>query len=538
MRLRHDPLFRLAAALGVERDKLSNVESPTRLAGTFQVSGTLIPAAVTPEALDALVAEYGDAVKLTFRVGDLDDFTFDGSYTAESHAKFVAEAGETVTYDLVLEVDKRRLVQRALDGEPACEAILYFTETAVTSTLHAGIREIEKTLWADTTRRLLILVLDKDVLISGDALSVVGGMHLEEASKEEAARPSVDAEMTTRAQRRRDDYIGWDTPFTTSLTPWHFYVERTDQSEVAEHIDATFVLLAVLFTCDRARALVATPEGQARIRAEFHGREHVAYVTIIEGDRLRDVSQEERTAINGLVDWCYQTQTGEPNSPDWLADRLPFVQMRIAQALEARPDESRFRAYATSMPEIYRGAKWQWRAFLEGRVSEYLDKVRQIEGATADTVDQYAERTTALAKSLADAMLAAVAALIGSFIAGAFAQPFDAWLFRIGLLAYAGYVALFPGLLGLLSSNGQVAETRRSFEAQRKRFDDALYKDKVSEIVGQRVTNAKTRYRRWLCGVALGYLLVAMAAAFGAYSIPHYLDSRPASTTTTIVSRR
>lgn len=533
MRVRHEPLFGFAAALGIQRHDLSNVETPTRLAGTFAVSGSAVPAAVTSEVLDSLAAEYGDALRFAFRVGALDEFAFAGSYSAEALTQFVAEAGQTHTYDLLVELEKGPLVERVLEGEPPCGAVLYFTEDAVIAALRSGIGSVEKALWSDSTRRLLILVLDHDLLFSGDSLSIVGGVNLDEAGGE-AARPPVDPEMAARAARRRDDHIGWDTQFATSLTPWHFYVEKTGESATAPYVDAAFVLLAVLFTCDRARA-IARPGGPARIQAEFRGREHVAFVPISEGEPLPEVSVEARRAIHRLVGWCYQTKTGEPDSPDWLADRLPFVQMRVAQALEGRPEESRFRAYATSMPDIYEGANWQWRAFLEGRVSEYLDKVRQVEDTVADTVNQYAERTTGLAKSLADAMLAAVAALIGSFIAAAFKQPFDAGLFRIGLLTYAGYVFIFPGLLGLLSSKGHVSETKLSFEAQRKRFEEALYEDRVSEIVGNRVHNAGRRYRRWMRGVAAGYVAVTIAAVVGAYVIPHHVESRAVTTTTSIV---
>jgi hypothetical protein len=125
-------------------------------------------------------------------------------------------------------------------------------------------------------------------------------------------------------------------------------------------------------------------------------------------------------------------------------------------------------------------------------------------------------------------MLAAVAALIGSFIAAAFANPFNATLFRVGMLTYAGYLAVFPGFLGLTSSNGQIAETTLSFEAQQKRFREALYPEKVSEIVGDRVKNARKRYERWRHWVALAYVVVAVLVVVGAFWLPNQV-SAPAS---------
>jgi hypothetical protein len=61
----------------------------------------------------------------------------------------------------------------------------------------------------------------------------------------------------------------------------------------------------------------------------------------------------------------------------------------------------------------------------------------QVETMVSETVVAFADRTAALTKSLTDTILAAVAVLIGSFIAAAFATPFNATLFRIGVLTQA-----------------------------------------------------------------------------------------------------
>ena len=304
------------------------------------------------------------------------------------------------------------------------------------------------------------------------------------------------------------------------LAPWHFYVEgAADSSPLRGYVDGLFVVLSTLFTCDRARLVVAS-SGSPRIRAEFRGSEHVAFVPVVQGAPLGDVSTEERKAVLNLLDWCYQTKGDDQGESDWLGDRLPFVQLKVAQTLEGRPEEDRLLAFVRSMPEICQGAKWHWRAFLEGRVSEYVDKVHELETIVADTVDKFGERTADLTKSLSDAMLAAIAALIGSFIAAAFASPFNATLFRIGMLTYAGYVAVFPGIVGIASSSAQVGETVRSFDARKSRFSDTLYPEKVIEIVADRVKNAIKRYKNWRFWIAIAYVAVTALTIVGAFWLP------------------
>lgn len=131
------------------------------------------------------------------------------------------------------------------------------------------------------------------------------------------------------------------------------------------------------------------------------------------------------------ADWCYRRAgTAEP---DWVSDRLPFIQTRVAQTLEPHPEEGRLAALAHAMPYLLEGIEWHWKAFIEGKVGEYLTGVQQVETTVADTVTSFADRSASLAKSLSDTILAAVAVLIGSFIAAAFKEPFDETLFRIGV---------------------------------------------------------------------------------------------------------
>jgi hypothetical protein len=122
-------------------------------------------------------------------------------------------------------------------------------------------------------------------------------------------------------------------------------------------------------------------------------------------------------------------------------------------------------------------------------------------------------------------MLAAVAILIGSFIAAAFSTPFNAALFRVGVLTYAAYVVLFPGAVGLLASASNFRGARSEFDTRIKRFNEMLFPEKVNDIVGSRVADAQSRYHRWLGLVAAAYVAVAIAAGVAAAMIPHLVMS-------------
>jgi hypothetical protein len=204
---------------------------------------------------------------------------------------------------------------------------------------------------------------------------------------------------------------------------------------------AQLVKLVMLFTCDRARTrLTQIPPGE--ILAEYRGREHVAIAVIDERTPL-NASEVETAAVLRAVDWCYQRH-GAKGEPDWVSDRLPFVQTRVAQTLEPHSVDQRLAVFTRAMPYVLEGIEWHWKAFIEARVGEYLDRVQQVEALVGDTVTAFADRTATLAKGLTDSILAAVAVLIGSFIAATFRTPFNATLFRIGVLTYAGVRIAVP----------------------------------------------------------------------------------------------
>jgi hypothetical protein len=158
------------------------------------------------------------------------------------------------------------------------------------------------------------------------------------------------------------------------------------------------------------------------------------------------------------------------------------------------------------MPHLLEGIEWNWKAFIEGKVGDYLNSVKQVEDVVSSTVSAFADRTAALATGLAQTMLAAIAVLVGSLIAAAFTTPFNAALFRLGVLTYAAYV-----------------------EARITRFKETLYPDKVASIVGSRVRDAQRSFFRWLAFVAVAYVLVAVAAGFAAAEVPHIALRVPAA---------
>jgi hypothetical protein len=518
------PLADLCALLGIATGRLAAVEGGDVLSHAFPVDAA-DAARIDSSAVHAFAEQFGDAASVEVRTGDLTEVILGPATTDAEIAAFTARAVAGGPYEAVVTVDKARLGRR-LAGDRARRSVrLFLFGEALRRALSRGITRFETEIWPDAPEPLVIAVLDTDCRLVGPHLAIIGGTSLpvvaDVASK---GAPTLDFDALIAGRER---HVGWDTRWARALTPWYFELTGDcADPHLAGLLRAQLVKLAVLFTCDRARAHPGTVP-PAEIRAEYRGREHVAVVPIDERNEV-DADNAQTAAVLRAVDWSYRRHGG--GEPDWVSDRLPFVQTRLAQALEPHPETDRLATLVRSMPYLLEGIEWHWKAFIEGKVSEYLTQVQQVESVAAETATTFADRTSALVKALAETILAAVAVLIGSFIAAAFKEPFNATLFRIGVRTYAVYVLLFPGALGLLVAHHSLRAARTGFDSRISRFKEILYTDKVDEIVGERVTNAQRAFYRWLFAVAALYVLIAAAAWVSGNAVPDRLNRDTATT--------
>ena len=521
------PLVDLCALLGISTDNLTAVEAATSLSHTFPVAAEHA-ARITTDAARTFTEHYGEAGRVEIRTADLTELVVTAGTTDADVAAFAARAGSGGPYEVIVAIDKARLAQRIAGTSPVRTVQLFLFAASFRRALRRGIARFEADVWPDSAEPLVVAVADTAIDLVGPHLSIFGASAIpkvESAAAAPAHDPALAAVITAR-----DRHIGWDTAWTTSLTPWHFELTGVcADPELRALLRAQLVKLAVLYTCDRARAQAAAVPPPL-IRAEYRGREHVAVVTIDEREAV-DATDPEVAAVLRMVDWCYRRAGGD--EPDWVSDRLPFVQTRIAQTLEPHPEPGRLTALVRSVPYLLEGIEWHWKAFIEGKVGEYLDQVQQVETVVADTTSGFADRSAALAKTVTDTILAAVAVLIGSFIAAAFKDPFNATLFRIGVRTYAVYVLLFPGALGLFAAHRSLQVARAGFDARIGQFKETLYAGKVDDIVGQRLTNAQTSFYRWLASAAGILLAVSVAAWVAGGTVPDRVQRDPESNSPT-----
>jgi hypothetical protein len=469
------------------------------------------------EAVARLTAAYGDAIrKACIKVEDLPELEIHPRMTQEEFERQRDRLDPRIEYTLDLQVDKHRLVAAALGEKHVSATVFWFFASSVENVLSKGLQEFEEAIWGERVDEgRLMLVGDTDLHNIGPMLVIAGGAQLADRPPRP---PTPDTSVLRRIERIRAgvEHISWDHPFTARLTPVH--LELADEpglTPLEKLLASAFVQLCLLYTCNRARR----PDNSGDMHAEYRGGSGAVAVPFPAARPIpAQVSGQTSTALVSLVDWCYHSY--EESSRDWITDRLQFFQVQLAHHLEAVPAEQRLGTLLATVADVRMSLDDQWRNFIDGKIRTYLDDERKLEELVQKVVQAFGERATALTKSLSDVMLGAIAALIGSAIAAAFKTPFNATLFRVGMLAYAVYIVIFPGLYGIGAQLGQFNDIKQAFVTDTARFTTLLGSDSVSGMVDGPERRARRRFYWWLGLTIAGFVIAAAGAVVLAFVLP------------------
>lgn len=515
MQLASDALISFLTALHLRPEA---TEAPTSLSLTESVPGQAL-IDLDYRVVAHLIGAYGESLKADVLFEDLKEFTIGPSLTGQVFKEAKTQLVVAGYYELRLRVDKDALLNAALGSEEARRTVHYFFATSVESLIARGLGELEDAIWgtgATEARRLL--VGDTDLQRLGPAFEVLGGTNLTAISP---FRPMPQPLQTTveRIRGERAEHVSWDYQWVQGLTPVQLQLDGAPgHTQLEKLLAASYIQLCLLYTCDRARRR-SLPAG-SEVQLEYRGAQLSVRVSLQEAQPI--TTEVTAATIHGfadLVDWCYRLRD-EGTTTSWTVERLQFAQVRIVQLLRPIPDRDRLTTLVDQIAAVVEALDDQWRAFIEDRFGEYLESERQLEDVISDVVATSSEKTTALTKNLSDTLLAAVAVLLGSAIAAAFKTPFNAALFRVGTLAYAGYVVIFPGIYGLGAQVDQFLQISRIFDYDKSRFSSLLGAKKTEQIVADRVALARRRYWIWFALTVVGYVIAVAGAIAAAAVVP------------------
>lgn len=568
-RWRHptEPLQKLAAELRFDEDKLQLSEGLDVLSYTdeqYDVPARLaLPAdAVEREkrlaALDAALAgareKYGTSLKFQFKVGSATVLNLD-DYDREKLDDFFNEfGGDVLTLDI--KIDKRELAKHWGFSASKADVKLFLYPAALVRTLSLSLEDIdhgEQALFREATgrKKLLILVPAHKIELDGKYLAVVGGEAIARWEKY-ATTSRPDPEEVKFVHQEASDKLRWVQLELKHLTPLHLRVgwDETEQGAnnmppkddaVASALYGQLFACSLLYMAGHSSLGAGGGRGGAKAGATGAGAADVPlwvstfsadkYLTKFDVGDTKKLTEalgganaekpwEAALAIAKLAAWCYNVvnQRG-------VAERLSVLQNVIASSMQGNSPSINCRELASQAASLYARAEVRYESFTQKELDKYLTQVKELEDAVELTTKGYNEQVQGLTKSLTENMLAAVAVVVGSFIAAVFKSPFETNVFLFGTLIYVAYLLIFPVGVGLVSSWQRFDDLRKSFGNRREEYARRLTEAEVNQIVGKTVTGRERWFFKWFVATILLYAVVLGAVCWSIFTVPTLIKS-------------
>ena len=469
------------------------------------------------EHVQSLARSYGNALSCRFLIGDevvLDQNSFLGEHAFEQFRKELLHQ-PSLGFDFLL--DKRKLLQEILGDPPDhLQYHLYFFGNALNRLFQKSeLSDLEKQLWEERKKKAVIFVLDTNVSLSGALLEITGGENLSDwqAEKKVSDVPlatSFAQSVYTHAKR----LLRWQRSLLQYLTPDYLFLEgESENRELILAINAHLVNSVLLYTANR------TVERSGEFISTYDGTRDSVAVPFAQATDLRLIDKSNIEALYHIYHWAYEDERR-------VAERLFFVQSIAVQTLKAAQEKDRCRLLVHNAPAIYSDLQWHWKGFIENIVEQYTEQVRQLEDYVSETIQAFAAQISEMAKTLTDTMLAAVAVLIGSFIAALFSSDFNAAVFRIGMWTYAGYVFFFSLLYNMASQWSRFQAVVGDFGERQQRFENYLGREKVKQLATEGIEKSKNSFLKWFWLTVVLYFCLAILGLFAGLYVPEAIQNQ------------
>lgn len=475
---------------------------------------------LTLDLITSLQEVYGDALFCQFLLGDRKLLEIDPTTNEKKLDEFYKHIknSQTISFELIL--DKTKLINKEIVNIQGHRIFLYFFPSALERFLLSDLSKLEKLLWDSesvTLYKVILLVLGHEIWLNGSYIAVVGGEELKRWREAISTSPQKNDEQVRNMYEIRQKNLYWQVPWLKQLTPIHFNINEWNQFEFLDPIAKILLIhqinLIILYTASRT-----TGDQNRPITATYTGTNQSAEMKFLNpAEQIDDEIITNVSDLKDILEWVYNLE--------WSNDRLSFVQIVVARNLCAIDPIMHHKAFLGSARNILKELKWNWRSFIEGKLNNYLSQVQALEDYVADTIQKFADQITNMNKSLLDTTLAAVGALIGSFIAALLKTTFNSLIFTIGMSAFAVYVFIFPLWYNMSYQWEQYKVVCKNFDERKNRFQERLYINKVNEIVGQQITSSKKRFEKWFY-ISIGiYLIICVFTLIIAFTLPRIIQN-------------
>jgi hypothetical protein len=482
------------------------------------------------DTLRELLDVYQDAIELNVNLGRMNLLQLHPVFSPDDLAKFKIDIADSPNVELSLRINKKRLAEiyyakilNAIPRDKVCYLYL-FPQRFEAYLTACKLEDLEVYFWKkNPATKVVILLPNRDIRLIGARLWILGGSFLStRMTIEGTAMDEVLADMAYKVCR---DNLKWQDAWLDFLTPWHLFVRGSPDinSEIKRILSIHFGNLALLYTSDLT--FLHTTDNQRRI-SRYYSPDRQVDISHATTTAQIDLTTDQLENVKNILDWIYD--------PQWSpGDRITLAQQNIVDQLSLVDEDDRFHSIFQKADTIRKNINWHWETFTRKKIDSYLGGVKDLEEYLQDVTEGYATNIATIQKTLTDNVLAAIGALIGSFIASLFEKQFNPNIFRIGMGLYGLYILCFPLLYNMIQQWKSSNYFKEQIEARRERFLECLPTSKVNEIwTAWKIEAIRKRFISnywWTIGI---YLLIVVLSLLAAWVIPNWLITTSVSLAT------
>lgn len=504
------PLLDFGEKLGIPKEIWIEREELEQLIYTNSELTQDSASRLTLQQIAILIEAYDDAITCRFLLGDLVVLEIVPGLNETALDKFKAKIHRSPIVKLDIKLDKAKLIRNWLGDVPWCNLFLYLSPNALEHFLNNDLSKLESRLWGPeaSSNKVIILVPCHDIFLDGEYLAIVGGEYSEDWGKVVPSERRDNKHLKYMYNTCREA-LRWQEPWLKYLTPLHLRIDTRSiiGDPISKVLRIHLINSIILYTADKT---IIRDDG--RYVATYTSSNQSIEVVLADTRNYTGDAYYGVGCLFQMLVWIYD--------PHWSTDRIPFAQISIVQSLYAADPKIRYDLLVHNAPNIFNGVQWHWKAFIEEKIDDYMSQVKDLEDYVTKTAQAFADQVSSIIKNLSDTMLAAIGALLGSFIAALFQSNFNATVFMIGMLIYAVYVLIFPLGYNMLSQRQRYLYLVKDFENHRHRFEGQLYPKKVDEIIGSQIKDSRMLFDSWFNWTICGYLAIIFSALIAAWLIP------------------
>lgn len=486
------PLNNIFFALNINLDEIKKKESSDRVSCEV----TFLPKQINNlklEHLNLIFQVWGKYISFRITCDEIPYNLESNSYEKifEDLIDDIKKIDQKVICSLGITIDKKSYVRKKFSGNQNIRVILYLYEYGIINLLQSNFKTIEEALFQNRNVKSIIIILEKDICMSGDYIAFIGGNCIEKYYKKVLPNEPPDFNIINDIIKIREDTTKW-IKIDTNLTPFHFFGEYFfEDSDLNKIIKNIFINFIILYLADKSK------KTNKYITSTFIGTGQVNVETL---KNILNIDDNTLKCFKDLFIWAYKENT---------LDKSLFIRNIISLNL-SQENEKNYKILIEKIAHINNAILSNYKIYISNTIDKYFKIRKEAIDYSQSLSDHFNSQISEIINSVVKIMRDSVVAAVGTLLPYVIKPELSPFLFNVGLKVYALYVLLFPCIYTMSHNYLQFQSIIEDFEKRKIHFSEFMEEGNINDILISPIEKRKKQFKRWFFITLCLYILIVI----------------------------